>query len=251
MGVRIRDRFVQTSRENHVYFALRRQLQTGELQPGDRLSTRALAQDLNVSAMPVRSALARLVSEGLVRRIAQVGHVVREVDDDSIEELREFRCLIEGFAADRCARRISRQDLGAMEDLVEEMRDVARAARRYERIAVKDHPLRRRLCEIDERFHHVLIRAAGNRWADRAAANLNVLSEMFAQKQPVSGRTMLRHAAHIYRSHRRIVRAIARGKPALARLLVHRHIKGGGLVESNSPHQTLNRTPDAVVGTEL
>lgn len=218
-------------RDQDVYRTLRRKLQVGDLRPGDRLSLRALARDMGVSTMPVRRALSRLADERLVACTPQVGHVVCGPDEGDLPELHDFRRLIEGFAAERCAKRITRRDLGELEDLVDGMRQIAQRARNHEQQDIEGHPLRSELCELDERFHHVLIRAAGNRWASRAAANLSLLSELFAHKTPRTDRTMRRHAAWMYREHRRIHRAIAAGKPSAARVLVQRHI-GDGIAEA-------------------
>jgi DNA-binding GntR family transcriptional regulator len=54
-----------------AYLELRRQILGGQLQPGEPLSEYQLAKALNVSRTPVREALARLRSAGLVRSVPQ------------------------------------------------------------------------------------------------------------------------------------------------------------------------------------
>ena len=49
-----------------AYQHIRRLVSSGELQPGARLVNRALADQLGTSFIPVREAISRLASEGLV-----------------------------------------------------------------------------------------------------------------------------------------------------------------------------------------
>ncbi len=56
------------TRREQVYRALRTDLMSGDLTPDERLSEERLAEHYGVSRTPVREALARLVSDGLVER---------------------------------------------------------------------------------------------------------------------------------------------------------------------------------------
>jgi len=53
-----------------VYQILRHAILTGELQPGERLVERKLAQQLGVSRTPVREAIRKLELEGLVKHLS-------------------------------------------------------------------------------------------------------------------------------------------------------------------------------------
>ena len=57
---------MQLSANERSYQAIRRKLETGKLGPGDKLITRTLAQEFGVSLSPVREAINRLATEGLV-----------------------------------------------------------------------------------------------------------------------------------------------------------------------------------------
>src|SRR5882757_10348083 len=59
-----------------VYETLRAAVLEHTLTPGDRVNIDALARELEVSPTPVREALARLESEGLVRKRPLVGYTV-------------------------------------------------------------------------------------------------------------------------------------------------------------------------------
>jgi DNA-binding GntR family transcriptional regulator len=70
---------------DQVYHALRDLLRTGRIGPSERLQEVALATQLGVSRTPVREALARLASEGLVeadgRSFAVPGLTAEDLDD--------------------------------------------------------------------------------------------------------------------------------------------------------------------------
>ena len=80
-----------------VYLALRAQLRDGSILPGEALQEKQLAEQLGVSRTPVREALGRLASEGMLatdqRSFTVPALSVRDVDD-----IYEIRFLIEPAA---------------------------------------------------------------------------------------------------------------------------------------------------------
>jgi DNA-binding GntR family transcriptional regulator len=85
--------------EQRVYDALHQQIVDGELPPGWPLRLELIAQRLDASTTPVRSALVRLEWEGLVRRSARRGSIVAPLELEDIEEIQAIRWGIEGLAA--------------------------------------------------------------------------------------------------------------------------------------------------------
>ncbi len=71
----------------------------GEVQPGGRLIMDQLASQLEISRTPVRDALRRLESEGLIEPAGRRGYVVREVDAGGVTQLYQAREAVEGYAA--------------------------------------------------------------------------------------------------------------------------------------------------------
>ena len=189
-----------------AYEYVRDKLVCGDLKSGARLSILGLARELDISNMPVREALNQLDAEGLVESVHR-GYVVRNLDEEEMAELFDFRLLLETHAAVQCARHISRRDLGELEDVCLAMRAVGIEARQTGGAEPTDwHP---RLSKCDLRFHQILIRAGGNRWVARAAENVNLIGRMFHYKQRLpEGATVVWHAARYYRVHMKIVRAI-------------------------------------------
>ncbi len=80
-----------------VYQSLRELLQKGQVRPGEPLQEAAVAAQLQVSRTPVREALARLASEGLVTAEGR-GFVVPLLNEQDIEDIYEVRGLLEPAA---------------------------------------------------------------------------------------------------------------------------------------------------------
>lgn len=83
---------------DRVYNQLRDNIGSHQIRPGERLQEVGLAAQLGVSRTPVREALARLESEGMIV-VEGRGFVVPELTDADIEEIYELRFLLEPAAA--------------------------------------------------------------------------------------------------------------------------------------------------------
>jgi DNA-binding GntR family transcriptional regulator len=133
-----------------VYQHLKRAI-LEQVHPGGTLLTEAeIADAVGVSRTPVREALLRLESEGLVALYPKRGALVLPVSSQEINDVVEARLLVEVHAAGRVWPR--RTALAA--DLAP-LLDAMRAAR-----AAGDVPA---LMEADRAFHAAVVTAAGNR----------------------------------------------------------------------------------------
>jgi DNA-binding GntR family transcriptional regulator len=72
---------------------------SGDLRPGTRLRTEAVAEKLGISRMPVRDALRRLEADGAVMIFANRGASVAEYSREEVVQLIEMRAVLEGLAA--------------------------------------------------------------------------------------------------------------------------------------------------------
>lgn len=78
-----------------VYEALRKAIIEGDLAEGENLRQDQIAQMFNTSRIPVREALSRLEQHGLITTQRYKGAVVAGLSIEEIEEIFEFRALIE------------------------------------------------------------------------------------------------------------------------------------------------------------
>ena len=91
--------------------ALRRDILSTRLAPGEALSEATTAQRLGLGKAPVRAALARLAEEGLVQALPRRGWVVSLVTIRDIHEVFDLRLLLEPEAARRAAGRVDAEAL--------------------------------------------------------------------------------------------------------------------------------------------
>lgn len=116
-----------------------------ELPTGSRLSEPEIAATLGMSKTPVREALLRLESEGLVTPIPHIGYLIPELSYVELREALEVREAVEGYLAMLAAERISEADL-------------AELRRRFSE-APSDIPT---MSELNAALHEAIMRAADN-----------------------------------------------------------------------------------------
>jgi DNA-binding GntR family transcriptional regulator len=105
---------VISSVEDGVYRALRREIGQLERAPGERLPLEELAARFQVSLTPVRHALRRLESEGLVVSLPRRGSRVAPLSVEELEEIQAIRLGLETFLAREGAERCTEEALAGM-----------------------------------------------------------------------------------------------------------------------------------------
>jgi DNA-binding GntR family transcriptional regulator len=148
------------SRRELAYQSLKHQLLRGDFAPGERLGEERLADALHVSRTPVREALTRLHSDGLVERLPDGGYGPTIVDLHLVRELYEVRFALEAWAV--------RRDHDA------EQLDGLRADWSVLEAPATDDDLDPDFVLLDEDFHERLAAATGN---DALVSNLRSVNE--------------------------------------------------------------------------
>src|SRR3954471_205570 len=135
-----------------VYDTLRAAVMEHTLAPGDRVNIDALARELEVSPTPVREALARLESEGLVRKRPLAGYTVSPLlTRDEFHDMFDMRLLLECSAARWAAERATPQQRAEL---------VAEAARTVP--AGADEAWHSAFTTLDAHLHDLIARAAAS-----------------------------------------------------------------------------------------
>ena len=146
---------------------------TASYAQGARLGEADLADSLGVSRTPVREALRRLGSEGLLATLPNKGARVRTWTASELGDIFDLRALLEGHAAARAATRVTDADISAMNDLVSRME-----AATGEGVS-PDIDL---ITELNGAFHGAIVAASGN----------SLLPELMNSLHPRAG-----HLAHV------------------------------------------------------
>jgi DNA-binding GntR family transcriptional regulator len=193
---------------DQVHDDLLERIVAGELAPGSRLRQEALAAELGVSRTPLREALARLVSEGLVEFVPNRGATVAHRDFTDMEEAWRARIVLEPGAARLAAERRDPNEVERLRETVRRQREVA------DDLSAS--------FAVNRDFHLALVAASGNAHLLRFA-DLLWLSRIGV---PIFAR-QARDRAHILAwadDHEAITDAVAAGSTARAEQLTRAHI---------------------------
>ena len=140
---------------------------SGMLEAGSRLDQNQLADDLNVSLVPVREALKKLEGEGFVQIIPRRGAFVTKSSLDDMEDLYFTRSLLEGQAAYHAADKLTDGDLEKLDQLMVEM-GKALQERNYGAFSQTNHD-----------FHFIIYNAAKSKYLVNMIANLWELAQRY------------------------------------------------------------------------
>lgn len=106
---------VYSSKSDMVTASIREMILTGEIEGGAQLRQRDLAAQLGVSPTPVREALRRLESEGLVASGQHRTSTVVKAEFGAVEENYRIRAGLEGLGASLAAERITEEEIAHLE----------------------------------------------------------------------------------------------------------------------------------------
>ena len=192
-----------------VFEIVREQIVKGTLPEDLPIRQDALANELGVSKIPLREALARLEQEGLLVSHANRGYFVQAMSNDQADEIFALRLSIEPGAAAFASRRASDADRAHAKRVYEELETAAN----------------RNLVDVAARnrdFHTALVRPGGKLLTTQLVEKLAILAERYvvAHLKP-AGRDARAHL-----EHRGLFEAwMARDKRQVDRLL-KAHIQG-------------------------
>jgi DNA-binding GntR family transcriptional regulator len=186
--------------------AIRAGVITGEMRPGELYSAPALAQQLGVSATPVREAMLDLVNEGLIEQVRNRGFRVIELSNKDLDDIHQIRLLLEVPSV------VSLTGNGTLltDAVVTRLHAICDELERHakaEDVAA--------LIDADRQFHGELLRLSGNQR----------LADLVARLRNQTLRYGMRHASHdvliaTATDHRKIVAAIvARDKAEVERVM--------------------------------
>ncbi|MFJ2543859.1 GntR family transcriptional regulator [Microbacterium sp. NPDC087589] len=221
-----------------VYDAVLGLLMDRVIEPGARVNIDAVARDLDVSPTPVREALTRLESEGLVNKRALKGFVATPLlDGDGLRDLYDMRQLLEPEAARRATPHIDEETAAALAASVERMRAASASG---EDAHFENY---RRLIDEDLNFHHLIAENAQSRLLSDAIVRLRSHMHLY--------RLNFRHDfEHVtIAEHEAILEAVHRRDPSGAASAMRAHIEnsyarlGTGLF--NTPHDA-SAPPDDI-----
>lgn len=186
---------------------IRRAIREGRIATGAHLTEMDLAAWLGMSRTPVREAMRRLQSEGLLLNQPYRGALVMRLDVDDMRQMFAVRELLEPAATAACAGRASAAEIAALREILE------REAR------LLDDPIA--LIPLNRQFHDLILEAARNQFLSRAIAAVYSLIPLLGDSNLLDKP----HAQEAHAQHRAIVDAIERRDVRRAESLSREHVR--------------------------
>ncbi len=194
-----------------AYQLIREEIISGRIAPRSRLKEEDLAKLCGVSRTPIRDALRRLEADMLVVRSDTQRSYVPALGRDDVTEIFQLRTMMEGYAAERAASRITPEQLQQLKAFDEEItKAVGGEKKDYEAFV-----------HFNRMFHDLIVEAAQ---APRLARVLELLVE-----QPLLQRPALRlgfeGVRHSHAGHQDIISALEANDPQWAKDSMQAHVR--------------------------
>lgn len=198
-----------------VYESLRSDILSAQLEPSSKLRIEFLSKRYRTGQIPIREALNRLVSEGLVERREQRGFIVSPVSVEDLTELTKTRSWLEGIAL---RESIASHTKEWEEGTVLAFHRLSQVPRSMSRSVYRVNPEWERL---HRDFHRSLLAGCGSRWL--LSFCLQLADQTFRYRQVAFKKSFSGRADTD--GHRAIMEAAFSGNPDKAVKLLQSHLQ--------------------------
>ena len=190
-----------------AYYRLYEAIRAGDFRPGDRLREIEVAKRMALSRTPVREALRKLESDGIVEHRPRLGAVIRTLSPSEVVELYEMLLVLERTAAQIAAKHANGAEIDILNDINDQ---IAALSNETQQAAA-----------LNQDFHHRIYLASRNRFLLASARGLNNALMLL-------GPTTLDDEARIKAvsaQHARIIEAIRAGDQTAAGDTAEAHLQ--------------------------
>ena len=200
------------TRADWVEQQLRRDILFGKFVPGEKLLAAELAKRYAVSPTPLREALQRLGTDGLLVMTPQRGVRVAPLSPRSAQEIYELRCLLEPLALRKSLEHVDDAWRAQVQQAYELIFTIT-SDEQHEVVAAE---------EANRAFHQALYARCESRWL------LNIVSMLFDHciRYRFLSFNQRGGGEGIQAEHRAIYEACMRGDRDAAVLALEQHIRG-------------------------
>ena len=163
------DTIQRVSVVDNVTVLLRRALLAGEIRPGERINIAELEKSFGVSHIPIREAVRRLETEGLIIALPQRAAVAAGVDLDDLGGLYDLRRIVECDVIRRSVDGMSTEQVEAVRAALETLEAVA-----------QDHDSPE-FWQLHRDFHWALLEPGANAWIRRVLDQVWLASQRYVR----------------------------------------------------------------------
>jgi GntR family transcriptional regulator, rspAB operon transcriptional repressor len=177
------------------------------LPPGKTILEREMAEILDMSRTPVREALVRLETEGVVRLIPRRGFIVKPIEKEDLQSVFEIVETLEGLGAELATKQIGAKEIAQLDELLAEQEKALA------------HGDLKKWSVLDNEFHHLIIKFANNR-------HLSGIIDSFTDQTHRARLYTIKHRPiphHSVIEHRAVVKCMEANDPNAARVVMESH----------------------------
>lgn len=199
-----------------IFEKLQQSIFSGKFKSGERITEKEIAEELSVSRTPVREALYRLASTGVIKIIPHRGFLISKWSSKEIKDVIELRIALEIFAVKLAIQRILPSEINELKILVAKMEK-----------AVKKEDIMK-ASHFNSLFHDKIVLASKNK-------------ELFEVMEPIKNKIYHFRIISIstpnrlkesLKEHKEILNALISKNAELAQKLISQHIqKVGSIIE--------------------
>lgn len=200
------DTIQRVSLVDNVTERLRHDLLAGEIKPGERIKVAELERRFGVSHIPIREAVRRLETEGLIVALPQRAAVAAGVDLDDLSGLYDLRRIIECEVIRRSVETMTPEQVDAVRSALEALEAVA-----------NDHDSPR-FWDLHRDFHWALLEPGATAWIER------VLDQIWLASQRYVRLFVSKTVDDAMRDHRALLTYCEKGDGSGAAELLRRHL---------------------------
>ena len=202
------NRSIQTMGDQ-VYTILRKDICEGRFAPGARLQEIELSEALGVSRSPVREALRRLVSDGLLYIVPNKGTYVKEFTCQDIDEIFDMRVMLESYSISRSQKSMTPEHKQQLLDILQ-MLEKTHAENNVEQYT-----------RADEELHDAIVALGDNSLVNSTYARVRSMNQQF-RVFSLADRTRFDDSLE---EHRKIIHALTHGETEEADRINRTHLE--------------------------
>ncbi len=188
---------------------LRDMIIQNQLSPGDRIREREICKKLDVSRTPLREALQKLASEGLIELVPNRGAVITAPSAEEIADMLQVLGVLEAFAGERACNSITQEEINEIKAL------------QYEMLAAFSRGDRLKYFKLNQRIHLSIVKAS------RSATLLSLHSRLNARLYRIRYQSNLKNEkwGSAVEEHDNILSALEKRDSTTLSYLLRQHLK--------------------------
>lgn len=218
----------ETTLAERAYRAVRDAIAARELVPGQKVTERGLAEQLDMSPTPVREAIRRLEQDGLLERTGPRTVKVSAIGDKAVSDLVEIEVALRGIVARFAARYATPAQLDTLDEILDEADDLLIVIKQRHAAGEDVTRLIHKLLDTIARFNDTVESSADNPVLVRLLDQSRVFSQP-GRRARILARTSYDDSFGMarWRSHRDLVDALRRRDADAAEAIMVSDAGGG------------------------